>query len=75
MDIKISEHAKQRMNERCVSEEQVRAFFDSNEPITSWIISDLDSSVILVDTLFDGRKFRLAYNALTDTLITLFPRR
>lgn len=75
MDIKISEHAKQRMDERGVSEEQVRAFFDSNEPITSWKISDFDSSVILVDTVFDGRKFRLAYNALTDTLITLFPRR
>ena len=75
MNIKISEHAKQRMDERGVSEEQVRAFFDSNEPITFWKISDFDSSVVLIDTLFDGRKFRLAYNALTDTLITLFPRR
>ena len=75
MNIIISEHAKQRMDERGISEEQVRSFFDSNEPIVSWRISDLDSSVILVDTLFDGRKFRLAYNALTDTLITLFPRR
>ena len=34
MNVKISEHAKQRMDERGVSEEQVRAFFDSNEPIT-----------------------------------------
>jgi len=75
MNIKISEHAKQRMNERGVSEEQVRSFFDSNGPITSWETSDLDNSVILVDTVFDERKFRLAYNALTDTLITLFPRR
>ena len=75
MNIIISEHAKQRMDERGISEEQVRSFFDSNEPITFWKISDFDSSVILIDTLFDGRKFRLAYNALTDTLITLFPRR
>ena len=75
MNIKISEHAKQRMDERGVSEEQVRSFFDSNEPIASWKISDIDSSVILVDTVLDGRKFRLAYNVLTDTLITLFPRR
>ena len=75
MDIKISEHAKQRMEERGISEEQVRSFFDSNEPITSWKISDSDNSVILVDTVFDGCKFRLVYNALTDTLITLFPRR
>ena len=51
MNIKISEHAKQRMDERGVSEEQVRAFFDSNEPITFWKISDFDSSVILIDTL------------------------
>jgi len=75
MDIKISEHAKQRMDERGISEEQVRSFFDSNEPITSWNISGFDNSVILVDTVFDGRKFRLVYNALTDTLITLYPRR
>ena len=75
MNIIISEHAKQRMDERGISEEQVRSFFDSNGPIVSWRISDLDSSVILVDTLFDERKFRLVYNAFTDTLITLFPRR
>ncbi|SHL29546.1 DUF4258 domain-containing protein [Fibrobacter sp. UWH4] len=75
MNIKISEHAKQRMDERGVSEEQVRNFFDSNEPISYWKISDFDNSVILVDTVFDGCKFRLVYNALTDTLITLFPRR
>ena len=75
MNIKISEHAKQRMDERGVSEEQVRAFFDSNESLNSWEISDFDNSVILVDTVFDERKFRLVYNAITDTLITLFPRR
>ncbi len=75
MNIKISEHAKQRMNERGVSEEQVRSFFDSNGPITFWETSDFDNSVILVDTVFDERKFRLVYNAFTDTLITLFPRR
>ena len=75
MDIKISEHAKQRMDERGISEEQVKSFFDSNDPITSWKISDSDNSVILVDTVFDGREFRLVYNALTDILITLYPRR
>lgn len=75
MNIKISEHAKQRMDERGVSEEQVRAFFDSNEPLTCWEISDFDNSVILIDTVFDERKFRLVYNAFTDTLITIFPRR
>lgn len=75
MDLKISEHAKQRMDERGVSEEQVRNFFDSNEPILSWNLSNFNNSVILVDTVFDGRKFRLVYNVLTDTLITLFPRR
>ena len=37
--------------------------------------SNLYNSVILVDTVFDERKFRLVYNAFTDTLITLFPRR
>lgn len=37
--------------------------------------SNLYNSVILVDTVFDERKFRLVYNAITDTLITLFPRR
>lgn len=75
MDIKISEHAKQRMDERGVSEEQVRNSFDSNKPIFSWNLSNFNNSVILVDTVFDGRKFRLVYNVLTDTLITLFPRR
>ena len=75
MDIKISKHAKQRMEERGISEEQVRSFFDSNEPITSWKISDSDNSVILVDTVFDEQEFRLVYNALTDALITLYPRR
>lgn len=75
MNIKISEHAAQRMAERGITEEQVRRFFDSNEPITSWKVSDKDDSVILVDTEFNGRKFRLAYNAETDTLITAFPRR
>ena len=75
MDIKISEHAKQRMEERGISEEQVSSFFDSNEPITSWKISDSDNSVILVDTVFDEQDFRLVYNALTDTLIALYPRR
>ena len=75
MDIKISDHAKQRMDERGVSEKQVKSFFDSNEPILSWNLSNFDNSVILVDTVFDGCKFRLVYNVLTDTLITLFPRR
>ena len=75
MDIKISDHAKQRMDERGVSEKQVKSFFDSNEPIISWKISDSDNSVILVDTVFDEQGFRLVYNALTDTLITLYPRR
>jgi hypothetical protein len=75
MDIKISDHAKQRMDERGVSEKQVKSFFDSNEPIISWKISDSDNSVILVDTVFDEQEFRLVYNALTDTLITLYPRR
>lgn len=64
-----------RMVERGLSERQVRDFFESNEPIVSWKISEKDDSVMLVDTEFDGRKFRLAYNALTDTLITVFPRR
>ena len=68
MDIKISDHAKQRMDERGVSEKQVKSFFDSNEPIISWKISDSDNSVILVDTVFDEQEFRLVYNALTDTL-------
>ena len=75
MNIIISEHAKQRMNERGVSEEQVRSFFETKEPIASWETSDFDNSVILVDTVFDERKFRLVYNAFTDMLITLFPRR
>ena len=75
MDIKISDHAKQRMDERGVSEKQVKSFFDSNEPIISWKISDSDNSVILVDTVFDGQELRIVYNALTDTLITLYPRR
>ena len=75
MDIKISDHAKQRMDERGVSEKQVKSFFDANEPIISWKISDSDNSVILVDTVFDEQEFRLVYNALTDTLITLYPRR
>ena len=75
MDIKISDHAKQRMDERGVSEKQVKSFFDSNEPIISWKISDSDNSVILVDTVFDEQDFRLVYNALTDTLIALYPRR
>ena len=63
------------MDERGVSEKQVRSSFDANEPIISWKISDSDNSVILVDTVFDEQGFRLVYNALTDTLITLYPRR
>lgn len=75
MNIRISQHAMARMVERGLSERQVRDFFESNQPIVSWKISEKDDSVMLVDTEFDGRKFRLAYNALTDTLITVFPRR
>ena len=60
---------------RGVFEKQVRSSFDANEPIISWKISDSDNSVILVDTVFDEQGFRLVYNALTDALITLYPRR
>ncbi|MCQ2100095.1 MAG: DUF4258 domain-containing protein [Fibrobacter sp.] len=73
MNIKFSEHAKQRMHERGITEEQMIHFFVTNEGLLGLKLSDKDESILLADALIDGKKYRLVYNAVEDILVTVFP--
>jgi len=74
VNIKISRHAAERIKERGITEEQVRAVFAS-ENVLDWKVSDSDESVLLVDTVVNGKKYRFAYNVLSDILVTVYPLR
>lgn len=73
MNIKFSEHAKQRMHERGITEEQMIHFFVTNEGLLGLKLSDKDESNLLADALIDGKMYRLVYNAVEDILVTVFP--
>lgn len=74
MNVKISEHASQRMTERNISEDVVRKAFDS-EDWEEVLMSKFDSTaVIAVKTIDDVRCF-FVFNVETETLITCYPRR
>ncbi len=52
----------------------MRAVFAS-ENVLDWKVSDSDESVLLVDTVVNGKKYRFAYNVLSDILVTVYPLR
>ena len=74
MNIKISEHAAQRMAERNISEEVVRKAFDA-EDWESYDVSEVDETAIIVTKTINGKKWRFVFNWETETLITCYPRR
>jgi len=74
MDITISEHARKRMTERGVSEDEIRsAFNDGNWE--RFAISETDDFVALLDKTINGKTWRFVLNMETETLITCYPRR
>jgi hypothetical protein len=74
MDIKISEHAAQRMAERNISEDDVRRAFDA-EDWESYDVSEVDESALILTKTIDGKKWSFVFNWETVTLITCYPRR
>ena len=74
MNIKISEHAAQRMAERNISEDVVRRAFDA-EDWESYDVSEVDEFAIIVTKTINGKKWRFVFNWETETLITCYPRR
>ena len=75
MNIKISEHAAQRMAERNISEEVVRKAFEA-EDWESYDVSEVDESVIILLTkTINEKKWAFVFNWETATLITCYPRR
>lgn len=74
MDIRISQHAVQRMRERGISEAEVRKAFDE-ESWESVDVSDMDDSVLVMTKTFEGKKWRFLFNYETGTLVTCYPRR
>lgn len=73
MAIKISLHAKQRIMERGLTEQQVRHFFETNEGLLSVETSDRDSTVSVMEAMINGRKYRLIYDVKDDFLVTVYP--
>lgn len=73
MAIKISLHAKQRIMERGLTEQQVRNFFATNEGLLSVETSDRDSTVSVMEAMINGRKYRLICNLIDDVLVTVYP--
>lgn len=73
MAIKISLHAKQRIMERGLTEQQVRHFFATNEGLLSVETSDRDSTVSVMEAMINGRKYRLIYDVKDDFLVTVYP--
>ncbi|MCK9183179.1 MAG: DUF4258 domain-containing protein [Fibrobacteraceae bacterium] len=74
MNIKISQHAKERMEQRGISESEIIALF-KEERFDRFVDSEKDDSVVIVDKVVNGKKWRFVYNKLTKTIITCFPRR
>lgn len=73
MEIKISIHAKQRMQERGLTEQQVRQFFATNNGLINIKTSDRDLSVAQMDAFIDGKMYRLIYDIEDDVLVTVYP--
>lgn len=73
MAIKISLHAKQRIMERGLTDQQVRHFFETNEGLLSVETSDRDSTVSVMEAMINGRKYRLIYDVKDDFLVTVYP--
>jgi len=73
MEIKISIHAKQRMQERGLTEQQVRHFFATNEGLIGIDSSNRDLTAAVVVAIINGRKYRLVYNVIEDVLVTVYP--
>ena len=74
MNITISEHAKKRMAERGISEEEIQKAFNDGE----WerlAFSEIDDSVVLMDKKIKGKIWRFVLNIDSETLITCYPRR
>lgn len=74
MNIRISEHAAQRMAERNISEDVVRKAFDS-EDWESYDVSEVDDSAVILTKVINGKKCSFVLNWETATLITCYPRR
>lgn len=74
MNIRISQHAKERMEQRGISESEIIALF-KEERFDRFVDSEKDDSVVIVDKVVNGKKWRFVYNKLTKTIITCFPRR
>jgi len=60
MNIKISEHAAQRMAERNISEEVVRKAFDA-EDWESYDVSEVDESVIILTKTINEKKMGIRF--------------
>jgi len=73
MNVTISKHALERMEQRGISVDEVREAFDA-ETWESVDVSDLDETVLIVTKTFNGKKWRFLYNHETNTLITCYPR-
>ena len=74
MNIKISEHAAQRMAERNISEEAVRRAFD----VEDWdevSMSKIDFTAMIATKTINGVRWSFVFNVETETLITCYPRR
>ena len=74
MNVTISEHARQRMLERGISEDEIRRAFD-NEEWESYDVSASDDSAVIVTKTINGKKWRFVFNWESATLITCYPRR
>lgn len=74
MNVKISAHALQRMNERGISEAEVLAIFESEawEEVSE---SKIDQAVLIAQKSLRGKKWAFVFNRETGTLITCYPRR
>lgn len=73
MNIKISRHAKTRMKERGITEEQVKAVFNEGIPVISADVSTEDEASIEVVCKIKGRKIKFIYSVETNTLVTVYP--
>ena len=58
--MKISEHAAQRMAERCIPEDAARKTFDA-EDWESYDVSKVDESVVILTTTIDGKKWSFVF--------------
>jgi len=74
MNVTISKHALDRMEQRGISEAEVRQAFDT-ESWESVDISSVDETILIVTKTFNGKKWHFLYNHETNTLVTCYPKR